>query len=368
MKIACLIDSLGSGGAQRQLVNQAKLLKESGHDIDFIVYREPDFFAELLHSFGIYETKICSKNEFDLMWKVRRYFKSTRPDIVISFLETPNFLACISSIGAHPWKLITNELSAKEASFVSKKAKFMKRFEKQSDAIVCNSNLACEMWKQYFPQYGNKMRVIYNPLVVGDEVVSEHECSRCKKTHMVVTASFQYLKNPVELARAVCLLTQDERASLQIDWYGRIEVVAGDTRAFDEAMAIIQEADISNCLRLHDAEANIYPVIAAADVVGLFSTVEGLPNAICEGMYFGKPIVMTPVSDYEILAGQGNGIVCEGFDAQAIVTALRKCLALSDEEIECMGEKSRKLADTLFSSEVICKQWNDLIAELIGVA
>lgn len=368
MKIACLIDSLGSGGAQRQLVNQAKLLKESGHDIDFIVYREPDFFAELLHSFGIYETKICSKNDFDLMWKVRRYFRATRPDVVISFLETPNFLACISSIGAHPWKLITNELSAKEASFVSKKAKFMKRFEAQSDAIVCNSNLACGMWKRYFPQYASKMHVIYNPLVVDGSTVDKCECSRRKKKRMVVAASFQYLKNPVELARAVCLLTQDERAFLQIDWYGRIEVVAGDTRAFDDAMAIIQEAGISDCLKLHDAETNIYPIIAAADVIGLFSTVEGLPNAICEGMHFGKPIMMTPVSDFEILAGQGNGIVCEGFDAQAIVAALRRYLALSDDEIERMGEKSRKLADELFSPDVICKQWNDLIAELIGVA
>ena len=38
MKILCVIDSLGSGGAQRQIVNLACGLKKKGHDVDVFVY------------------------------------------------------------------------------------------------------------------------------------------------------------------------------------------------------------------------------------------------------------------------------------------------------------------------------------------
>ena len=38
MKILCVIDSLGSGGAQRQLVGLAIGFKERGHEVSFLVY------------------------------------------------------------------------------------------------------------------------------------------------------------------------------------------------------------------------------------------------------------------------------------------------------------------------------------------
>lgn len=38
MKILCVIDCLGSGGAQRQLVNLATAFKEKGHEVSFLVY------------------------------------------------------------------------------------------------------------------------------------------------------------------------------------------------------------------------------------------------------------------------------------------------------------------------------------------
>jgi len=38
MIILCVIDTLGSGGAQRQLVNIAIGFKERGHTVSFLVY------------------------------------------------------------------------------------------------------------------------------------------------------------------------------------------------------------------------------------------------------------------------------------------------------------------------------------------
>ena len=43
MKILCLIDDLGSGGAQRQLVNLSKGFVSRGHEVSFLVYHPADF-------------------------------------------------------------------------------------------------------------------------------------------------------------------------------------------------------------------------------------------------------------------------------------------------------------------------------------
>jgi len=43
MKLLLLIPSLGSGGAERQLVTLAVLFKRKGLDVEFLIYRK-DFF------------------------------------------------------------------------------------------------------------------------------------------------------------------------------------------------------------------------------------------------------------------------------------------------------------------------------------
>ncbi|CDS91584.1 hypothetical protein BN1088_1400001 [Sphingobacterium sp. PM2-P1-29] len=38
MRVLCVIDSLGSGGAQKQLVEIGKGLKEDGYEVEFLIY------------------------------------------------------------------------------------------------------------------------------------------------------------------------------------------------------------------------------------------------------------------------------------------------------------------------------------------
>lgn len=49
MKLLFLIDSLGSGGAQRQMVTIAPLLKQQGMDVEILCYYQDTFFIEQLN-------------------------------------------------------------------------------------------------------------------------------------------------------------------------------------------------------------------------------------------------------------------------------------------------------------------------------
>src|SRR5690606_17385396 len=101
------------------------------------------------------------------------------------------------------------------------------------------------------------------------------------------------------------------RGRFEINWYGRIEVVQGDRRAYKESVLLIREHNLDRTIFLNEATKEVADKMNEADVVALFSELEGLPNVICEGMMIGKPIIMTRVSDSDTLIDRTNGILCD---------------------------------------------------------
>ena len=123
MKITLLVDSLGFGGAQRQIANLAVELKAKGHEVTFLRYVKDDFYLPLLQKADIVPLTVLSKNTVGRLKNIRKAIRSINPDILISFMSTPNFCACIASVGKHPWKLIVSERIANHNAFLNKKAR-----------------------------------------------------------------------------------------------------------------------------------------------------------------------------------------------------------------------------------------------------
>lgn len=358
-RVVIFIDSLGSGGAQRQVVNVAIALKKKGYDVKVLVYLDKPFYKHLLDEANI-PVILSEGSKLFRLFRLRRAIKKLKPDTVIGFMEAPCFIACVSKIGRKKWKLITTERSAKESTFNSRRNKLFNKFEKYSDAKIGNSYNAINMWKNHFPQFADRYSVIYNQVTIPDVFLEvSHEYRSNGKTNVVVAASYQGLKNPIALVEAVNLLDEDHKQRLHIDWYGQTNTENG-TSIFDSAKANVEKYGLSDVICFNGETKEIYKKMAESDVVGLFSTVEGLPNVICEGMTIGRPIVMSKVSDYDVLVN-GNGYICDPHSIDSIKEALVKVIETPTEELIIMGETSKQMAKSLFSAEVIEKQWIDVI-------
>lgn len=360
-KIILFIDNLGSGGAQRQIVNLAVLLKKAGYDASVLVYQDFPFYKHILDENSIPVNLLVSKKYVSRMLNVRKYLNNSCADVVIAFLETPGFIACFSKIFGKKWKLITNELSAKESTFTSRKNKFFNVFERFSDAKICNSKNAMKMWEKYYPEYSDKYSVIYNPVMMPDSFVgSNRDYLSDSKIKLTVAASYQKLKNPLRVIEAANLLSDEQKSKLEINWYGKAEVTTGNTFVYDKAVRMIKEYGLEDCIHLNQETNEIYSIMQSSDAVGLFSTVEGLPNTICEAMTIGRPVVMSRVSDYDVLVTD-NGYLCDPESVESIKDALVKLIETPKEELERMGNSSKEKAKELFSSEAIAKQWIQII-------
>lgn len=360
MKILFLIDSLGSGGAQRQIVTLSKMLKDIGYNVSVLCYTYANFFAEYLEEADIPIHCVNKSNYIERIFSVRRFIRRGNYDAVISFLDVPNFLNCFAAIGGKSWKVITSERSAKKEVLRSRQGRIFAWFQRFADAIVCNSNNAKEMWIEYYPKYKNKLEVIYNPVILPT-ISSKYISKRNGKLHIVVAASYQYLKNPIGLIKALILLNENERKKIKVDWYGRIEVTKGDRRAYDDAVSLIEDNNLHDIIQLHKPTNDILNRMNEADVVALFSELEGLPNAICEGMMIGKPIVMSKISDFSVLVDSSSGFLCDWDSPESIKKVLISAVNLSDVQLAEMGVKSKEKAEKLFSSETIINQWKNLL-------
>lgn len=359
MKIALLIDSLGSGGAQRQMINLATELSTKGHEVSLIRYYKDDFYLYLLNKSQVNLVDVESSNAIQRIIRVRKTIRKMCPDALISFMDTPNLLAALSSIGKHSWKLIISDRIANESRFLGKKTKLIRYIQaKYADVIACNSQSAANLWKKYFPKTENKLCTIYNIIEVPNIDATPREDGKCR---LVIAARYEREKNLWGVLTAVDLLSEEEKSKLEIHWYGKSNVVGAEGSGLSRGEEFIKQNNLENCVFLHPATDQIYPIMAKADYISLFSFMEGFPNAIIEGMTLKKPIVMSRVSDYAVLVDEKNGFLCDPHSPEDIANALRQAINTTSEQRAEMGERSYEKIKEICSRDRVVAQWENMI-------
>jgi len=100
MNLLFVIDSLGSGSAQKQLVMLASGMKARGHRVDVLIYHpELDFFEAELTAAGISLIKLEKKTRFglEILKGLITTINQNSHDVALSYLATPNIYLELSS-------------------------------------------------------------------------------------------------------------------------------------------------------------------------------------------------------------------------------------------------------------------------------
>ncbi|RZK27008.1 MAG: glycosyltransferase [Flavobacterium sp.] len=358
MRILCFIDSLGSGGAQRQLVNLGIGFKERGHDVSFLTYHHEDFYVNVIINNAIKYTCIEEANLVKRLLKIRKFIRSGNYDVVISFLEAAVFMSEIAGFPFKNWKLIVGERSANPNIFKSVKLRLYRWCHFFADHVVANSHENIDIIAKINPLLPkSKYKVIYNMIDANIWAPSvRYIPNNGKLTNIVIVASHQYLKNLKGVIEGVNMLSIENKNKIHISWYGR-KCVDG---SYEEAQVLVDKYRLKPIFSFYDATSDILEKMQNADAVGLFSFYEGLPNVICEAMAVGKPVVVTPVSDLPILIKE-NGIICKSSNPDAIASALNSFLELNLDQRKEMGLALRRYAIELFSKEHILDKYEELM-------
>lgn len=368
MKVVLFIDSLTSGGAQRQLVWLAKLLAAGGDEVVVLTYYPVNFFeSDLLDCEGVHVHCLSQwKGQFGRLFAVRRFLAEQRPDAVVAFLYIPCFLAelCRLLPGAR-FRLIASERNT-DIESPSLNGWIRLVSHALAHVVVPNSHAQANFLGRYAPWLRRKISVITNCLdldLFKPSGNSERVGLASRELDVVMVGRYEEQKNGLELIEGLAKY-HNLRADLpriRINWYGNDPNPASGL--FDEMQSRIKTLGLADYFILNGAERDVQSIYRRADALCLASLYEGCANVVCEAIACGLPVIATRAGDNDRMVEDAvNGIVIEGFEANAIAAGLRRFAQLSPATIDSMRHEGRKKAEALLSKEVFEDKWRRVLA------
>ena len=355
MRVACLIDSLGPGGAQRQLALLAVLLQRRGMHVAVLTYHPHDFFRGMIEQAGVTYRCVATPSKVHRVLALRRQLRSGAYDVVLAFLDGGCVYAELAALPSRPWGLVVSERLAAPAP--NRRDGLRRRLHLLADYVTTNSHTNRLLIERAVPRLAGRVMTVYNAVDLERFRPAPHPLQRsATAAHLVVAANYQRKKNLAGLIEAVASVRRRAPGlDVRVDWYGGLPQHADgrpDTTVRDAAVALIDGYGLTDRVRLHLATSSIDSIYRSADALILPSFFEGLPNAVCEAMASGLPILMSAVCDAGNLVRDGwNGFLFDPSVADDIARAIVAFASLPPHERQQFGERSRTMAEEIFDAE-----------------
>ncbi len=340
--ILVMIDSLNGGGAERVLINILKRIDYTQYKVTvFLIFGEGVYLSSVPYQVTIkyllkgYNT-IKTWNPFlRLIYKI--YIKivlgyvrmlkghpiydfllKDKYDIEISFIEgdTCYFVANSKNRRAKRISWIHTDLIKRRTMDYSKEFKSLS----QMDKIVCVSKGTETSVLTLYPQLGNKLRVIYNPIDKDQILRQAQEYLLFNKNDITIICVGRLVKE-----KGYSVLIQAHRELISEGVHHQVFVL-GEGKLEEELKKDIQKLNLQDTFVLLGYKANPYPYIKAADIYVLPSIFEGFSLSLVEAMVLGKPVVATKcVGPAEILNNE-YGLLAEPGDVRSLKESMKKLI------------------------------------------
>lgn len=365
MKIIGVIDNLGAGGAQRQMVALMVLLKGAGHEVSLITYHPQTFFLPALQGAGIAAHSLQARSRWLRPVVLKKMLKMLKPHAVLAFLEGPSLYCELAGLPSRDWGLVVSERIQLESSGVLPDWK--RRFHSLADYITTNSHANRRALMARLPNLADRIATIYNSLdlqsfLPGPAPVTPPSGG----LRFVSLGSYQPRKNLLGLVRALGIVKQ-KRPTLRfrLDWYGALPPRSGGDLDPAYCERVQQEArrlGLQDHWGLHGPEKNVVALYRGADAVVHPSLVEGLPNVLCETLATGRPALAGRIGDAEILVEENrNGLLFDPKHPQDIARAILQFCDLPGSAKVRMGIESRRTAERLFEPGAALRAYGALL-------
>ncbi len=364
MKILCVIDSFGSGGAQRQMVNLACGLKSNGHDVElFIYFPQHNFFRPLVDKAGIrvHEVHKGQGFSFEVLWHLTVLLRSKRFDGVISFLNSPNIYCELAKLLSPGCRLVVSERSSFIAEGSPTKSLFRRLLHIKADFVVANSETHSS-WLRRLPWLRKKVHAIYNGYAIPGYIPTKLPSTNTPFRYLVV-GRINSGKNGIGLINALILYRRKNGISPLVSWAGRREPDR-TSRAYTEEMErlLAQNPDIAARWSWLGEREDVISLLATYDALLHLSLFEGLPNVVCEAFIAGCPVIASNVCDHSLLVKDNiRGLLCDPLSADSICVTIKKFEALSAVERIQMGLNARCYAEEHLSIDRMVSSYEALL-------
>ena len=373
LHVRFLLDSLVSGGAQRQAVEVALWLRKTSQlRVSFVVYQNLGFFGPRLVEAGIPVVRLSKRLRFDpgLLLRIRRSLLRDAPDVLHAFLPPSclyGYLATRAIPRARRPLFVAAERS--ELRGANSPGLWIERLVyPRSDAVTANAESVAREIESRFEVDPSKLHYIPNGIdIAAWDRAAAGECPIAidpSRFHLALVGGLRREKNHHVLMEALSLLAPEERAGLSV-WF-----IGGETGAPGMAASIrdqIARLGLAPIIRIVPATPHIAAIMRRLDALVLPSAFEGFPNALLEAMTSSLPAIASRVGDVpNVLEDGRTGFLVAPGDASGLAAALRRLRGLAPEDRRAMGVRARQVVEERFRMELVAARYLALYEALVS--
>lgn len=344
MKIVCLIDGLGLGGAQRQLIGLTQGLCEKQYDAELVYYDPSHFYLDTVKNIGLnYKYIDAPKNKIGKLVTIFRYLNQNKPNCVISYMDGASIISCLYKIFNPSVKLIVSERNTTQKLNIRSRIQFfLYRF---ADLIIPNSYTQYNYISNRFPRLISKTIAITNFTDVSH--FSPKFDAKLNDCPIILTVGrIAPQKNVINYIRAISDVKSRFNGNFKIRWVGNIT----NKEYYEECLDLIREFKLENVLEFKPQTTSIINEYYACDIFCLPSLYEGFPNALCEAIACGLPVMCSNICDNAVIVNYGaNGLLFDPKSVNSMSSAILTYLKMPYDKLCDIGMENRKYAVERFS-------------------
>lgn len=356
-KIMFYINAIHDGGAERVMVNLAKYFSEAGYDTSLVTsFRDKWEYplSETVKRITLEEQEIKQSRlmrNLSRISKLRKICKEEKPDILVSFMEEPNFRAILATRGL-PVKTLVSVRNDPNKEYAGRLGALVgKVLLPMADGCVFQTKDA----QKWFPKkLQKKSRIIYN--AVKEEFY--HIERKPNRGEIVTCGRLTEQKNHAMLIAAFAeVVKQHPYATLKIYGEGALR------EALQEQ---IDAAGLSGKVFLMGATNDVGKALQTADLFVLSSDYEGMPNALMEAMAVGVPCVSTDCpcgGPRELFDGKENDCLIQVGDKMGLAETIESILSNKNRLVQ-NGVRMRERAQKYYPM-VVQREWLRYVENII---
>lgn len=356
MRLVLVISSLSSGGAERVMSTLANAWCSRGRDVTILTThdkgREPDYALDPRVRIVSVDPRCRSgERQIRTIRRIRRQIRAIEPDAVISFLSYTNIIVLLALKGMKVPVVVSERIdpSVLEASPIWS---FLRRLTYPwADILVAQTRSAASRFEPLAP---GRVRVIPNPVLeLSADPGADDAVSLVGPTFLAV-GRLEPQKGLDVLIRALALVR--ERAP---EW--RL-VILGEGDSRNELERLVAEHGLGDAAFLPGRVRNPWPWLKAADIYVMSSRREGFPNALCEAMIAGRPVISTdcPSGPAELIEEGRNGLLVAVEDVQALADGMLRLGR--DPQLRDRLAAQAKLIGTKYELTSVLELWDEALS------
>lgn len=321
MRLCFAIPALTAGGAERVMSILANRWAVAGHEVVIITThdggRAPHFQLEA--GVRLVSADPCvtgPAKQFAIIRRLRQSLRDVGPDAIISFLNYTNIVTLLASVGLDRPVIVSERLDPRVIGIGPAWSLLRRLTYRRAARLVVQTPTAARLYEPLLP---DRTRVIPNPVPPPPADAGDRPTLLSRPT--IIAMGRLHPQKGFDLAlRAIALLAADFP-----DWQ---LVILGEGPERPRLEALRAELGLGSRVHLPGSVGRPADWLRHAQVFLMSSRTEGFPNALCEAMAVGLPVVSTdcPSGPADLITTDWDGLLVATEDVTAIADGLRRLL------------------------------------------